>query len=100
MSYQPVASCDDLCCTPVTNAPMPAPERTIQANLMSTTEDLECIEATIDTIIRFIWCHDDVNINKTNDIEIHDMDSNIVCNMDKTRRIREKLNGIAARLGC
>lgn len=108
MSYQPIvsASCDVTaeavnCASPlcVKNdaAPIPVPDRTVQMNLMDTTDNLCVIENVVDDIIHFLWVHN--TPEKRNDIEICDMDSNIVHNLNQTRRIREKLYDIAARLG-
>lgn len=112
MSYQPIvaASCDVTaeavnCASPLRvkndapcpGVPMPVPDRTVQMNLMDVTDNLCIIENIVDDIIHFMWVHD--NPDKRNDIEICDMDSNIVHNLDQTRRIREKLYDIAARLG-
>lgn len=112
MSYQPIvaASCDVTaeavnCASPLRvkndgpypGVPVPGPDRTVQTNLMDITDNLCIIENTIDDIIHFMWIHD--TPEKRNDIEICDMDSNIVHSLDQTRRIREKLYGIAARLG-
>lgn len=109
MSYQSIVSCDTTaeavnCASPlrVKNdaclpVPMPGPDRTMQMNLMDTTDNLYTIENIVDDIIHFMWVHD--TPEKRNDIEICDLDTNLVHNLDQTRRIREKLYGIVTRLG-
>lgn len=111
MSYQSIvsASCDVTaeavnCDSPLRvkndacpGVPIPVRDRTMQMNLMDTTDNLYTIENIVDDIIHFMCVHD--TPEKRNDIEICDLDTNLVHNLDQTRRIREKLCGIAARLG-
>lgn len=73
-------------------------KRTIQDNLMETTDILTSIEGQIDRIHKFMWAKDDENIGPS--IEVMDMDSNIVHNLDAVRRIYKRLALIAERLGC
>lgn len=73
-------------------------KRTIQDNLMETTDILTNIEAQIDRIHKFMWAKDDETNGPS--IEVMDMDSNIVHNLDAARRIYKHLALIAERLGC
>lgn len=73
-------------------------KRTIQENLMETTDILTSIEAQIDRIHKFMWAKD--NESNGDSIEITDMDTNIVRNLDAARRIYKHLALIAERLGC
>lgn len=73
-------------------------KRTIQDSLMETTDILSSIEAQIDRIHKFMWAKDDETNGPS--IEVLDMDSNIVHNLDAVRRIYKRLALIAERLGC
>lgn len=73
-------------------------KRTIQDNLMETTDILTGIEGQIDRIHKFMWAKDDENNGPS--IEVIDMDSNIARNLDAVRRIYKRLALIAERLGC
>lgn len=73
-------------------------KRTIQDNLMETTDILTSIEAQIDRIHKFMWAKDDETNGPS--IEVIDMDTNIVRNLDAARRIYKHLALIAERLGC
>ena len=73
-------------------------KRTIQDNLIETTDILTSIEAQIDRIHKFMWAKDDETNGPS--IEVLDMDSNIVHNLDAVRRIHKRLALIAERLGC
>lgn len=73
-------------------------KRTIQDNLMETTDILTSIEAQIDRIHKFMWAKDDETNGPS--IEVLDMDTNIVRNLDAARRIYKRLALIAERLGC
>ena len=75
----------------------PVPRRTIKDNIADTTEQLHVIEGRVDSIIRYIWAKEDCAPEK--DIEVVDMDSNIVCNLDIARRINVKLERIMTGLG-
>lgn len=73
-------------------------KRTIQDNLMETADILTSIEGQIDRIHKFMWAKD--NESNSDSIEVIDMDSNIVHNLDSVRRIYKHLALIAERLGC
>ena len=73
-------------------------KRTIQDNLMETADILTSIEGQIDRIHKFMWAKD--NESNGDSIEVIDMDSNIVHNLDSVRRIYRHLALIAERLGC
>lgn len=75
----------------------PSPSRTIKDNVAETTERLHMIESRVDALNRFIWAKEDCPPEK--DIEVVDMDSNIVCNLDIARRINVKLERIMTGLG-
>lgn len=72
-------------------------DRTIKDNMMETTEILSEIEAQVDRIKNFLWLSDD---EKTPNIDITDMSSNVVRNLEFEKRILKKLLFIADRLGC
>ena len=82
-----------ICCTDSVER-----KRTIQDNLIETTDILTSIEAQIDRIHKFMWAKDDETNGPS--IEVLDMDSNIVHNLDAVRRIHKRLALIAERLGC
>ena len=88
----PTLDAGKICCTDSVER-----KRTIQDNLMETTDILTSIEAQIDRIHKFMWAKDD----ETNvpSIEVMDMDSNIVHNLDAVRRIYKRL-ALIARIGC
>lgn len=73
-------------------------KRTIQENLMETTDILTSIEGQIDRIHKFMWAKEDETNGPS--IEVIDIDSNIVHNLDSVRRIYKHLALIAERLGC
>ena len=75
----------------------PTPSRTIKDNIGETTERLHMIEGKVDALTRYIWAKEDCS--PENDIEVVDMDSNIVCNLDIARRINVKLERIMTGLG-
>lgn len=83
---------------PTTTGEMKEVSRTIKDNIIETSEILSCSEAIINNIIEFIWAEGSMNNEKS--IEVVSMDSNIVDTMCKAKRIRDKLNIIAERLGC
>ena len=78
-------------------APVPAPDRTIKDNIMEATEILGDIEAQVDRIKNFLCFSDD---EKAPTIDITDLSSNIVRNLEFEKRILKKLLFIADRLGC
>ena len=78
-------------------APVPTPDRTIKDNIMEATEILSDIEAQVDRIKNFLCFSDDEAVTK---IDITDLSSNIVRNLEFEKRILKKLLFIADRLGC
>lgn len=76
---------------------VPKPSRTVKDNIGETMEQLHIIEGKVDAIRRHIWAKEDCTPEK--DIEIVDMDSNIVHNLDVARRINMKLERIMTGLG-
>lgn len=78
-------------------APMPVDSRTIKDNIRETTEQLHIIEGMVDSLSRMLWAKDAVN-EKTS-IDIIDMDSNIVHNLDTVRQIHNKMERIIRGLG-
>lgn len=76
---------------------VPKQSRTIKDNIAETMEQLHIIEGKVDAIRRHIWAKEDCTPEK--DIEIVDMDSNIVHNLDVARRINVKLERIMTGLG-
>lgn len=95
MYYDSTVPTQDLRGSVCSDAPMPS--RTIKDNIGETTERLHMIEGRVDSIIRYIWAKEDRAPEK--DIEVVDMDSNIVCNLDIARRIDVKLERIMTGLG-
>ena len=71
--------------------------RTIKDNIRETTEQLHIIEGMVDSLSRMLWAKDAVN--EKSGIDIIDMDSNIVHNLDTARQIRNKMERIARGLG-
>lgn len=80
------------CCVKSTPA-----DRTIKDNMMEATEILSEIEAQVDRIKNWLWLSDD---EKAPTIDITDLSSNIVRNLEFEKRILKKLLFIADRLGC
>ena len=78
-------------------APVPTPDRTIKDHIMESTEILSDIEAQVDRIKNFLCFSDD---EKAPTIDITDLSSNIVRNLEFEKRILKKLMFIADRLGC
>lgn len=72
-------------------------DRTINDNMMEATEILSEIEAQVDRIKNWLWLSDD---EKAPTIDITDLSSNIVRNLEFEKRILKKLVFIADRLGC
>lgn len=77
--------------------PMPMDSRTIKDNIRETTEQLHIIEGMVDSLSRMLWAKDAVD-EKTS-IDIIDMDSNIVHNLDTARQIHNKMERIIRGLG-
>lgn len=75
----------------------PINSRTIKDNIREITDELHIIEGMIDGLSRMLWAKDAVNDETC--IDIIDMDSNIVHNLDTARRIRNKMERIARGLG-
>ena len=73
------------------------PDRTIKHNIMEATEILSDIEAQVDRIKNFLCFSDDETAPK---IDITDLSSNVVRNLEFEKRILKKLMFIADRLGC
>ena len=80
------------CCEKV-----PIPDRTIKDNMMEATEILSEIEAQVNRIKNWLWLSDD---EKAPTIDITDLSSNIVRNLEFEKRILNKLLFIVDRLGC
>lgn len=78
-------------------APMSMDSRTIKDNIRETTEQLHIIEGMVDSLSRMLWAKDAVN--EKSGIDIIDMDSNIVHNLDTARQIRNKMERITRGLG-
>ena len=72
-------------------------DRTIKDNMMEATEILSEIEAQVNRIKNWLWLSDD---EKAPTIDITDLSSNIVRNLEFEKRILKKLMFIADRLGC
>ena len=77
-------------------APVPTPDRTIKDNIMEATEILSDIEVQVDRIKNFLCFSDDETPTK---IDMTDLSSNIVRNLEFEKRILKKLQFIADRLG-
>ena len=73
------------------------PDRTIKDNMMEATEILSEIEAQVNRIKNWMWLSDD---EKAPTIDITDLSSNIVRNLEFEKRILNKLLFIVDRLGC
>ena len=72
-------------------------DRTIKDNMMEATEILSEIEAQVNRIKNWLWLSDD---EKSPTIDITDLSSNIVRNLEFEKRILNKLLFIVDRLGC
>ena len=97
MKYDNVNACTDsmpinTCCEKSTPA-----DRTIKDNMMESTEILSEIEAQVDRIKNWLWLSDD---EKAPNMDITDLSSNIVRNLEFEKRILKKLMFIVDRLGC
>lgn len=74
------------------------PRRTIKDNLVELTECIHMLENQVDMLLQILWPREDNNPEK--DIEIVDMDSNIVHDLDVVKRINAKLGRITSGIGC
>lgn len=74
------------------------PRRTIKDNLGELTECIHMLENQVDSLLQMLWSKEDNNPEKG--IEIVDMDSNIVHDLDVVRRINKKLGRITSGIGC
>lgn len=74
------------------------PSRNIKDNLTEMTECIHMLENQVDLLRKMLWSREDNNPEK--DIEIVDMDSNIVHDLDVVRRINKKLERITTGIGC
>ena len=97
MNYDNVNACVasmpiNTCCEKSTPA-----DRTIKDNMMEATEILSEIEAQVNRIKNWLWLSDD---EKAPTIDITDLSSNIVRNLEFEKRILNKLLFIVDRLGC
>ena len=97
MNYDNMNTCvapvlNNDCCIKSTPA-----DRTIKDNMMEATEILSEIEAHVDRIKNWLWLSDD---EKAPNMDITDLSSNIVRNLEFEKRILKKLLFIADRLGC
>ena len=72
-------------------------DRTIKDNMMESTDILSEIEAQVNRIKNWLWLSDD---EKAPTIDITDLSSNIVRNLEFEKRILNKLLFIVDRLGC
>ena len=97
MNYDNMNTCvapvlNNDCCVKSTPA-----DRTIKDNIMEATEILSEIEAQVDRIKNWLWLSDD---EKAPNIDVTDMSSNVVRNLEFEKRILKKLLFIVDRLGC
>lgn len=95
MSINEIGAKAGHCCE--CEAPMPMDSRTIKDNIRETTEQLHIIEGMVDSLSRMLWAKD--AINEKTSIDIIDMDSNIVHNLDTARQIHNKMERIIRGLG-
>lgn len=75
-----------------------SPRRTIKDNLGELTEGIHMLENQVDMLLQMLWSKEDNNPEKN--IEIVDMDSNVVHDLDVVRRINKKLERITTGIGC
>lgn len=73
------------------------PRRSIRDNLVELTECIHLLENQVDSLLQMLWSKEDINPEKN--IEIVDMDSNIVHDLDVVRRINKKLERITMGIG-
>ena len=74
------------------------PRRTIKDNLGELTECIHLLESQVDSLLQMLWAKE--NNKPENGIEIVDMDSNVVHDLDVVRRINKKLERITTGIGC
>ena len=75
-----------------------SPRRTIKDNLGELTECIHLLDNQVDSLLQMIWSKEANNPEKY--IEIVDMDSNVVHDLDVVRRINKKLERITSGIGC
>ena len=92
---------DNTCVAPVLNndccVKSTPTDRTINDHIMESTEILSDMEAQVDRIKNFLCFSDD---EKAPGMDITDLSSNIVRNLEFEKRILKKLMFIVDRLGC
>lgn len=74
------------------------PRRTIKDNLGELTECIHLLDNQVDSLLQMLWSKEANNPEKY--IEIIDMDSNVVHDLDVVRRINKKLERIMSGIGC
>lgn len=74
------------------------PRRTVKDNLTELTECIHMLENQVDSLLQMLWSKEANNPEKY--IEIVDMDSNVVHDLDVVKRINQKLARILSGLGC
>lgn len=74
------------------------PRRTIKDNLGELTECIHLLDNQVDSLLQMLWSKEANNPEKY--IEIVDMDSNVVHDLDVVKRINQKLARILSGLGC
>lgn len=74
------------------------PRRTIKDNLGELTECIHLLDNQVDSLLQMLWSKEANNPEKY--IEIVDMDSNIVHDLDVVKRINAKLGRITSGIGC
>lgn len=72
--------------------------RTIKDNLVELTECIHLLDNQVDSLLQMLWSKEANNPEKY--IEIVDMDSNVVHDLDVVRRINKKLERITTGIGC
>lgn len=75
-----------------------SPRRTIKDNLGELTECIHLLDNQVDSLLQMLWSKEANNPEKY--IEIVDMDSNVVHDLDVVRRINKKLERITRGIGC
>lgn len=86
---------------PVNDCERPVGEnsrRTIKDNLGELTECIHLLDNQVDSLLQMLWSKEANNPEKY--IEIVDMDSNVVHDLDVVRRINKKLERITSGIGC
>lgn len=86
---------------PVNDCELPVgenPRRTIKDNLGELTECIHLLESQVDSLLQMLWAKE--NNEPENGIEIVDMDSNVVHDLDVVKRISKKLARIISGIGC